>query len=173
MSDDVRNMIVAARKSSASLPPTSSAPARMPENGHATGSRIPNSGHSPFGGYISEGSISGKYSDSQRSGWKPASAKAPVFKWSDRILKQHGSSFDRVVLAIRDAASRAVERGINPCVDSIYVTKVIREGWQLSPKDLSRGLKRLEDMGVILRREPAVRGKNARFILLPEKDPIS
>ena len=129
---------------------------------------MPTFGHSSFRGKpLGAGDLK-THLDQPDAGLKAASAKAPVYKWSDQILKQHGSSFDRVVLAIRDAASCAVKRRKDPCKDPIYVTKTIREGWQLTSKDLSRGLKQLEELGRIVRTTPGVRGRNARFTLVAE-----
>jgi hypothetical protein len=86
-------------------------------------------------------------------------------EWSDAILKRQASMSDRVVLAIRDAAHCASGKGVDPTVTPIYITSVIRKGWGLSPKELSKQLIRLEASGIIVRFGAKVKGKHSRFIL--------
>lgn len=54
---------------------------------------------------------------------------------------------------------------MNPEQDEIYVTSVIRDGWNLSADQLSKGLKSLEKKRMI-RLTTQRKGRHARFLLL-------
>ena len=90
---------------------------------------------------------------------------AAAVKWADDHLKKNASRFERVTLAVRDAARCAEAKKMNPMKDEIYVTATIRKGWNLTPDQLSKGLKVLEEKQMIKFTDRR-RGRHARFVLI-------
>jgi hypothetical protein len=85
--------------------------------------------------------------------------------WADTALRASAPRRERVILAVRDAARQAESKGLKPQVDEIYVASSIRQAWNLSAVQLSKGLKDLDDRGEI-RFTCQKRGRHARFTLL-------
>ena len=81
--------------------------------------------------------------------------------WADDLLRSIAGRQERVVLAVRDAARIAEKQGLTPAHDEIYVTSSIRDGWNLKPDQLSKGLKDLGEKGFI-RFTCSRRGRHAR-----------
>ena len=89
-------------------------------------------------------------------------------QWADRYLKAEANRFERVTLAVRDAARCAERKRLNPLDDEIYVTSSIRKSWGLSSDQLSKGLKDLEAKQMI-KVTSRRKGKHARLVLVAKE----
>lgn len=136
---------------------------RIAPQGYTSPGRIAPGGYSPFTSSFTNKSNSNCDIPKGRP-------TATAVKWADDHLKKKASRFERVVLAVRDAARRAEAKQLNPGKDAIYVTSVIREGWNLSPDQLSKGLRGLEEKRMIRVTERR-KGRHARFVLRHSLDP--
>lgn len=110
-------------------------------------------GNSPFGIYDRN-----KKSRVARPPTKQAHA------WADRLLRSVAGRRERAVLAVRDAARKAEQMGLNPTRDEIYVASSIREAWNLKSDQLSKELRQMAENGAI-RFSHRQRGRHARFTL--------
>lgn len=147
--DNQRAAILAARK-----PVSPQATERAAKDVGATGSIAPQD-HSPFVSSIKS---------NRGSGAPSGHPSALAHKWADRHLKESANRMERVILAVRDAARCAERKGFELGNDEIYVTAAIRKGWNLTPDQLSKGLKSLEERQMI-RFTNSRKGRHARFII--------
>lgn len=71
------------------------------------------------------------------------------YRWAEGILRRSGSTRDRTLMAVRDAARMAARKCCDPSFIPFYVGSTIAKGWRLSPRQLCEGLKKLEEAGCI------------------------
>lgn len=138
---------------------------RRMENSGKPDTSMPESGHSPFDSSLSSGRSLDKRSS--RAGSASESLETQSYRWAEGVLRCSGSTQDRTLMAVRDAARMAARKSRDPGTVPFYVGSTIAKGWNLSPRQLCEGLKMLEKASfirVVCRRK----GLHQRMTLAPQ-----
>ena len=137
MADNMQEIIRAARNHAA---------ATLSGNDGNPSFGMPENRHSPFDSSLSAGQ---KIKRPRKSGTR-RSRELEVYMWVEGFLRATGSQRDRTAMAVKDAARRLLSKGKDPSTDPFYVAPSIAKGWNLNARQLSEGLKELEQAGHIV-----------------------
>jgi len=144
--DPVMDVILRARKSVQEKSHQGSESVRMTKKGHSSFDR---------------GCKGGRDRRARRS---DASTFTAVEAWAETGLRLHGSQLCRAWMAVRDAARMAESKVGDPFLVPFYVAKTIAHGWNLTPRQLSNGLKELEKIRAVTITERR-KGRHVRMTL--------